>query len=238
MKATMLSPDGKAEMMHDIGENFKNIECSPAYPPFDICSFETAIQGPGNAVTTKYPWKMSNGRGHTFGNTFTWATVQATIDFRKNCPTCNGAAISKLQIDLHAKSTWAELGSDAAKSAGATILSNGASFIFYETVNAVFGLEGKNRIEHEWSVVVLTEYYFIRTNYIISQDHDGDGDVTSADKEGWNRIARESPTLIKGGDVMGIFASSGDGGVGHFLGTHANAHLSAQLAAAAADSWW
>ena len=46
--ATLLSPTGKFQMLDDVADNFRNAECYPSRPPYDVCSFQTAIQGPGN----------------------------------------------------------------------------------------------------------------------------------------------------------------------------------------------
>lgn len=167
--------------------------------------------------------KMEAGSIHTFKHPFTWAQVHATVDVHKNCHNCNEMAISHLEVELHENSLWQERLGSLGKSAAATVAANAGSFLMVELINGIFGLEGKSRIEHEISVVVVDSYEFIRVSYIVVQDHDGDGDITATDAHGWNHLAKEWAVLVKGNNVMGIFQSSGDMGLGHHAAAFAAA---------------
>ena len=228
----LLAPPGSETMMYkDVKENFKDVSCIPPNPPYATCSFKTGIKGNGNTAGVYYP--MKNGGRHAFAGNFSWGEVTTTVDVRKNCRSCNDMSISKLEIDFHAKSQWEEFLLNAGKSVVATLAANAGQFVVVEAFNAIFGLEGKSRITHEGSVVIVNDYEFLRVTYFITQDHDGDGDIEDA--EGWNRIVSEVPMLIKGGEVMGMFSTSGDLGIGHHIAAHAGAFVGMGAAKEALD---
>ena len=141
--------------------------------------------------------------------------MKATVDVRKNCAKCTDMAITHLEVDLHEDSLWESRIKNVASSAGATLAANAAQFLLVEAINQGLGLEKNNRIQHELSVVIVNKYHYMRIQYVISQDHDGDGDIT--EQEGWNHISNELASLIVGDEVHGIFSTSGNMGLGHHL---------------------
>ena len=137
-------------------------------------------------------------------------------------------AITHLQVDLHEDSLWESRMKNVVSSAGATVAANAAQWLLLKAINEGLGLEKKNRIEHELSVVIVNKYHFMRIQYIVSQDHDGDGDVTEVN--GWNHIAHEVASLVVGNEVHGIFRTSGNMGLGHHLTGIAGAAVGMQAA--------
>lgn len=217
----LLVPTSDVKLFQDIKENFKDVSCIPAAAPYKQCSFKTGMSGMGQAAGIKFP--MGNGAQQAFAGNFTWGEITATVDVHKNCPNCNEMAINRLQVELHCKSLWDEWLINAGKSAGATLAANAGQFIVVEAINAIFGLEGKKRFNHELAIVVVNEYEFLRVTYVVTQDHDGDGDVSGEDAIGWNRIAMEIPQYVRGNEVMGVFSTSGDLSLGHYVAGHVGA---------------
>lgn len=220
--------DNTVMMMNaDVRENFKDVACTPAKPPYKRCSFTTTISGPGNSNPASRNFTTQAGGGHAFANPFTWGEISATVDTHRNCPTCTDMAITDLQVDLHAKRQWSETAKDVAASVGGTVATNIVHFIWVEAINQIFGLSESRRLEHDFSATVVSSYNFMRIKFVVAQDHDGDGDVSGADRQGWNHIAQESAVLVSGQEVMGLFSTAGDGSLGHYVAAHGAAAASA-----------